>query len=158
MLTLDIMYSIFNICMVHEHDAQAFAICYKCLFICRYQVAHGFGDDEIVLKEWASKLWFFYSWWWCKPTPHSLSCHHKNLLPSVINSHVISCLNKYHWGSRPCHYKSGMTSKTLIYPSSHTFPLPHNGVIWIKTKKSSGHLPNSPWNLIFYHCSEGWCK
>ena len=56
MLTLDIMYSIFNICMVHEHDAQAFAICYKCLFICRYQVAHGFGDDEIVLKEWASKL------------------------------------------------------------------------------------------------------
>ena len=44
------MYFIFNICMVHDHDAQLFAIYYKCLFICRYQVPHGFGDDETVLK------------------------------------------------------------------------------------------------------------
>ena len=91
---VDLRYYALYIQYLHGSLTWRTIICYisKCLFICRYQVAHGFGDDETVLKEWASKLWFFYSWWWCKRTLHTvfhvITIEFKHLIHSCVSPWV----------------------------------------------------------------------
>ena len=115
--------------------------------------AGGFADNKATVQHWNELLNAFSL---REGTHTSVSLKQicdSDRIPnsSTAQFRFISCLNNYHWGSRPRKIGGGYTSsKSHIPLSSHfSYTLPKSEVG--KPCTYGGHLPNSSRNLIIYY-------